>query len=146
MANNPDDTIPITPPVVILDFAEDDAVGDGAAEFEGLTEPSLDVVEDGRDVSYERLYAFLLEKTDVIITIDAEDEEPLRRGMTLAKYSHNEKLKKAKASADNRQIEYRIIERLLEAEPPQIRLQIWLKAKKAVKIHRLIITSNAKDF
>jgi len=98
-------------------------------------------VADGKEVSYDRLYTFLLENEDVILTINEVDVEDLRRGLSVAKYSNNAVLKKAGAPIDARQIDFKIVERLEETEPAQVKLQVWLKARKSIHLHRLIISS-----
>src|SRR3990167_5188825 len=123
----------IAEPVVILDWLDEteegeDTVGEGR-------------VADESEVSYDRLYSFLLENEDIIIVVDEADVEDLRRGLSISKYVNNEALKKAKAPVNTRQIDYKIVERLPDTDPQQVKLQIWLKAKKSVYLHRLIISS-----
>lgn len=122
------------PPVVVT-FLDDDTPED-------TVEVEEETVTEGKEVSYDRLYIFLLQNEDIIITIDETDLEDLRRGLSVAKYNNNQALKKANAPIDARQIDFKIIERIgEEPDTVQVKLQIWLKAKRSVHLHRLIISS-----
>jgi hypothetical protein len=98
------------------------------------------IVGGSEETSYEELYSFLLSNEDIIIVIDKDADEPLRRGMSLVKYQYSQKMAAAHAPIDNRQIGYKVIEEVEGTDPVQIKLQIWLRARKSVKVHQLIVS------
>ena len=107
--------------VQILDLDEDD-----------------DVSED--NVTFDKLFAFLMKETDIIIEINAEDEEPTRRGLSVCKHTHAKRLEKAGADTDDRQLKFKVLGRSEDLEPKTVRLQIWLQARQKVKLHKLIVS------
>ncbi len=113
-------------------------VGGPDETIEILDGPSIDPV-DG-ETSYEQVFHFLKTNGDIILTIDEADEEELRRGLSVVKHNYNLKLKKDNVPQDTRQIAFKIIERLPDTEPQQIRLQVWFRKKSSVVVHRLVVS------
>lgn len=103
----------------------------------------LDVL-DGEEAgtSIDDIYSFLLQNEDIILTIDADQEEDLRRGLTLVKHRHQRKIKEAgiPANGESKQLGFRVVEVLDTKEPKQVKLQIWLKKRTTVKVHKMIVS------
>lgn len=103
----------------------------------------LDVIDDEVDTgtSIDDIYTFLLRNEDIILVIDADEEESLRRGLTLVKHRHQKKIKEAGVKQDEvKQIGFRVIEEIANTEPKQVRIQIWLKKRVSVKIHKMLVS------
>lgn len=103
----------------------------------------MDILDDDtpeQGQSFEDIYAFLLEKEDIILTIDAADEEALKRGLTIVKYNHKKRLEKAGQRVQERQIKYKNLGVVEGTDPQQIRIQIWLMTKGSVNVHNMIVS------
>lgn len=104
----------------------------------------LDSVDDGpaanAEVSFETIYAFLLDNEDIIITINASEEEAVRRGLSVQKYNHTKKMREAGSSVIERMIKFQTVEEVPDVEPKQIKLQIWLEKRSSVHIHRMVVS------
>lgn len=97
-----------------------------------------DVEEE--EVSFDTLYGFLLRESDIIITIDAEQEEAVRRGLAVVKHNHNKKMASAGEKQDSKLMKFKVLEQLPNE---QIKLQIWLQKREGVQIHRLIVSDKS---
>jgi hypothetical protein len=108
------------------------------------TSTILDVLEDEKEdgTSIDDIYNFLLENEDIILVIDADQEEALRRGLTLVKARHQKKVQEQglPPNGESKQLAFRVIEEVKDTEPKQIRIQIWLKKRSNVKVHRMIVS------
>lgn len=100
----------------------------------------LDAEVEESGVTFEDLYAFLLEKEDIQITIDADKEEDVRRGITLVKHAHVKKLKAAGQKIDEKQIKFCVVRTIEGTEPKQIILQVWLVRRSSVHIHKMVVS------
>lgn len=107
----------------------------GLIDLEVLDAPDA----ESEDVSFERLYSFLTTNEDIIITIDADQEEAVRRGLSVVKHNQQKRLRKAGEKADERIIKFNVVQKIPDTDPPQIKLQIWLEVRKGVFIHRLVV-------
>lgn len=97
-------------------------------------------IEDNGEITFENLYSFLLSNEDIIITIDADNEEAVRRGLSVVKHNYTKKLRNAGEKPEEKVIKFQIVEKLEETDPPQIRLQIWLTKRSSVQIHRMVVS------
>jgi hypothetical protein len=109
----------------------------------------LDILDDTEEqeengTSLTDIYTFLCQNEDIILTIDASEEETVRRGLSLEKHKQNRKLKEVGAPEDKRTIGFINLGLIPNTEPPQIRLQIFLRKKQRVKLHNMIVSD--KDF
>lgn len=103
----------------------------------------LDVENEGEDegvMTFESIYGILLEKDDIILTIDNAALEDLKRGMSVVKQNHSKRMQKAGNKADERTLKFKVLEEIPETEPVQIRLQIWLAKKGGVRVHKMIFS------
>lgn len=101
----------------------------------------LDIEEEEEGaVSIAAIYSFLYQNEDIIITIDAAEEENVRRGLSLEKHRQQRKLKEVGAPDDTRTIGFRSLGAIADTEPAQIRLQIWLRKKQRVALHNMIVS------
>lgn len=107
-----------------------------------MADDVLDVLDDEEEegaVSIASIYSFLYQHEDIIITINAADEESVRRGLALEKHRQQKKLKEAGAPEDSRTLGFMVLGPVAE-HPEQIRLQIYLRKKQAVKLHQMIVS------
>ncbi len=121
-------------------MAPQEVLPDQLEDLEVLDAP--DSVED-EDVSFESLYAFLLSNDDIIITIDEEAEEAVRRGLSIVKLNHVKKMRAAGERIEEKILKFQVVERItntLPGEPNKIRLQIWLAKKSGVRVHRMVVS------
>jgi len=112
-------------------------------EDEILDVLDADDEEDGQ-VSIASIYSFLYQNEDIIITIEATEEEAVRRGLSLEKHRQQKKLKEVGAPDDQRTLGFLSLGVVKGTEPVQIRLQIWLRKKQKVKLHNMIVSD--KEF
>lgn len=115
----------------------------GDPEVVNLEDPQiLDVLDDEPGTSIEDIYSFLLKNEDIILTIDAEQESELRRGLALVKHRHMNKLREAgiAPNGESKQLGFRVVDRVPNTEPEQIRLQIWLKKRTSIKVHKMLVS------
>lgn len=95
------------------------------------------------DVSFDNLYAFLLANEDIIITIDEEAEDAVRRGLSVVKLNHTKKMKAVGEKLEEKTLKFQVVERIpatLQGEPNRIRLQIWLAKRSGIRVHRMIVS------
>lgn len=121
-------------------MAPQEVLPDQLEDLEVLDAP--DSVED-EDVSFESLYAFLLSNDDIIITIDEEAEEAVRRGLSIVKLNHVKKMRAAGERIEEKILKFQVVERItntLPGEANKIRLQIWLAKKSGVRVHRMVVS------
>lgn len=107
----------------------------------------LDILdeEDPQDgTSLTDIYAFLCKNEDIIIQIDATEEETVRRGLSLEKHKQQKKLKEVGAPEDKRIIGFINLGVIENTNPLQIRLQIFLRKRQRVKLHNMIVSD--KEF
>jgi hypothetical protein len=86
------------------------------------------------------LWNSICDKEDIIIVIDKVDELRVRKQLSSLKAKENAKLKSAGIRPDDTTLEF--IEHKDFTEKEKIKLQIILKHKPTVKVHKMII---AKD-
>ena len=104
----------------------------------------------GEDTSIAELYQTLLVHEDLILVIDKEAEEPLRKGLITTKYKANKAAKERGEQVDGRALEFVILpftereESEVEFVEEKIKIQVYLKAKASIRIHKLILTD--KEF
>lgn len=98
-------------------------------------------IENG-EMTFDSIYSFLLDKGDIIITIDKAAEEAVRRGLSLVKHQHTKKMRQSNPNFGDKTIKYKVVEEIEGTEPAQIRLQIWLEKKSGVYIHRIVVPDN----
>lgn len=119
-------------------------------EEETLTYGGEDGEEESSDQSFVTLYNSVLTNEDVIFVIDKEAEEALKKGLIAVKYKANKAAAYAETPTDKRSLEFQIVPWSKEelADPDyvegKIKIQVWLKAKQSIRVHRIIITD--KEF
>lgn len=122
-----------------LDNAEQDANDFG-----------LSSLEAEEDMSFAELYKTLTINEDIILVIDAESEESLRKGLTTLKYKTNKSAREAGISFDSRTLEFKVLPFTKEEElsipdvESKLKVQVYLKAKSGVKVHKIVFTD--KEF
>lgn len=100
----------------------------------------LDVEEEEGETSLADIYAFLCKNEDIIITVNASDEETIRRGLSLEKHKQQKQLKAVGAAEDSRILSFQTLGVVAATVPVQIRLQIYLKKRQRVKLHNMIVS------
>jgi hypothetical protein len=109
----------------------------------------LDILDDedaetDGSTSLTDIYAFLYKNEDIIIVIDANEEETVRRGLSLEKHKQQKKLKEAGAPEDKRTIGFISLGVVESTNPIQIRLQIFLRKRQRIRLHNMIVSD--KEF
>lgn len=114
-------------------------------------EETLQRMEDeANEQSLAELYKSVCLNEDIILVIDLGSEEMLRKGLTAIKYKTNKAAKDAGEPVDQRSLEFRMLdwtaaEKAEDADwPKKVKVQVWLKAKQSIRVHRMIITD--KEF
>lgn len=97
---------------------------------------SLDAIEDEAEVSLQKLYDEVYKHGDLIIIIDKVDESRVRKGLSSIKAKLAQKMKTAGYQPDDSVLEF------IDHEYPEkdkTKLQIVLKQKPKVKVHKVIV-------
>jgi hypothetical protein len=97
-----------------------------------------ETLDDG-GTTFEQLFAFLLEKEDIIITIDSTEQENVRRGMSVVKHNYTKRMKNAGNLVEEKQIKYRVLD-TEDDSMGQVRMQIWLESRRSVRIHKIAVS------
>lgn len=111
------------------------------SDLEDLTSlPDNNDAESG-EFTIQSLWSSISKNGDIIIIIDRVDEARLRKQLSSIKAKENAKIKSAGLHPDDTTLEF--IEHKDETlDKNQVKLQIFLKQKPTVKIHKIIV---AKD-
>jgi len=118
------------------DILLEDLVSNGIA----LSDLPIDNNNDSGEFTLVSLWHNICEKEDIIIIIDRIDEPRVRKQLSSLKAKENAKMKSAGVKPDDSTLEF--IEHKDFPEKDKIKLQIILKHKPTIRIHKLII---AKD-
>lgn len=106
-------------------------------ELEPLTD-----IEDEAEVSLQKLYDEVYKHGDLIIIIDKLDEQRVRKGLSSIKAKIAQKMKTAGYKPDEAILEFHVHE---YEDPDKVKLQIVLKQKPTVKIHKFIVPDESLD-
>ena len=117
----------------------EDLVSSRAALSEPVIDNNNNNAESG-EFTLASLWNSICDKEDIIIVIDRVDEPRVRKQLSSLKAKENAKMKSAGIKPDDTTLEF--IEHKDYPEKDKIKLQIILKHKPTIKIHKLII---AKD-
>jgi hypothetical protein len=96
----------------------------------------LTAVEDETEVSMQAIYDEVYKHGELIIIIDRIDESRVRKGLSSIKAKQAQKMKSAGYQPENATLEF--IEHEFE-DKDKVKLQIVLKQKPTVKVHRVIV-------
>lgn len=91
------------------------------------------------DKSFHELYAQLTLQEEVILVIDAQDEQRVREGLSVVKARHVAKMKESNVKVPIQKLSFIKHEKNDDLPAGQIKLQIILGKPKTVKIHQIII-------
>lgn len=110
-------------------------------ELETLASLGDDKPVDGEAGEYtvQSIWRTLSEKGDIIIIIDKVDEIRLRRQISSIKAKEHYKLREAGIPTDNDTIEFIIHKDKELDEKNLIKMQLFLKKKPTIKLHKFII-------
>lgn len=115
--------------------------------LEDLTSHQIEKPKNGDsgEFTIQSIWRVLSERGDIIIIIDAIDEPRLRKQLSALKAKDNAKLKSADIPTDDKTLEFIVHARdpIMSAE--QIKLQIYLKERPKVKLHKLIIPTEIEE-
>lgn len=123
---------------VLSPLKEEDST-DGSSSFSSEEEMSLG-----------ELYKTLTVNEDIILVIDSDSEDTLRKGLIAMKYKANKVARDSGLDYDGRTMEFKILDWTNKEKEEdedwdtKTKIQIYLKAKNAIKVHQLIITD--KEF
>ena len=128
------------------------SIGDDLLEQQEIDNSSvLESADDGPDEqTLSDIYKNVTVNEDIILVIDAEDEEMLRKGLASIKYKANRAAREAGFELDARSLEFRVLPWTKEEKEKEqgwegkIKIQVWLKAKQSIRVHRMMITD--KEF
>lgn len=95
--------------------------------------------EDSTDKSFHEIYAELTMKEELILVIDAADEQRVREGISVVKSRHFAKMKESQVKLPNQKLTFIRHERTPDLPEGQIKLQIILGRPKTVKVHKVIV-------
>lgn len=104
-------------------------------ELEGIEK--LQASDDVQEMSLVDIYENVYTNEDIIIVIDAIDEARIRKGLSSIKAKRNAKLKESNLPTEDLTLEFVKHEDAELAKQNRVRLQIFMKAKPTVKIHKL---------
>lgn len=126
------------------DIIDADLASDGSQPIDNTLEDiSTDVEGDGTaEMTLQDIYKQLILKEDIIIIIDAIDEIRVRKGLSSIKAKENAKLRDNDLPTDNTTLEYIVHSDDELKKQKRIKLQIFLKQKATVKIHKMIVADD----
>lgn len=108
-------------------------------ELEDLTATSGQEQGDEDEMSIADIYKQLTIHEDIILIVDKRDEAKIRKGLSAIKAKEIAKLKESNVPHDDVTLEF-------SKHPPipgmiegQLKLQIYLKRKASVKVHKIIL-------
>ena len=116
-----------------------------AESLEDLTSLAQDKPKDGDsgEFTLQALWRTLSETGDLIIVIDAIDEPRVRKQLSALKAKENAKLKSADIPTDGKTLEFVVHEDKALEELKQVKLQVYLRDKPTVKLHKIIIANGS---
>lgn len=92
------------------------------------------------DRSFHDIYKELTIHGDIILIIDAADENKLRKGLSAVKAKHMAKIKESGIKAEAQVLEFVVHPfNVDELNPGQLKIQVTLKGQQTVKVHKTII-------
>lgn len=94
----------------------------------------LDPDEEEQTLTPSDLYEQLAAAEELILTIDASDEDKLRKGLASVKNKTNNKLKEADLPIDTRMLNF---QHLPCSEPGCVRIHITLANRSGIKIRKM---------
>lgn len=112
------------------------------ANEELQTIPILDVDDEAEEMSFDSLYTFLLEKNDIVITIDKEALGELRKGLSQVKYTYERKMKAAEVKVDKKVLKFNVLDNREGIEENQIKVQIWLAKPSGIMVHKITVSDS----
>ena len=127
----PTEYTPLSSPIPVLELLDDEVRGEG-------------------DRTMGDLYKELLINEDMILIIDREEEEQMKQGLIAVKYKYNKAAKTADRPTDNRALTFVTLpfteeeEMTMEDLSAKTKIQVYLKARATIRVHKLIITD--KEF
>ncbi len=110
--------------------------------MENMELESLEDIADEAEVSLQKLYDEVYKHGDLIIIIDKVDEPRVRKGLSSIKAKIAQKMKTAGFKPEESTLEFHVHE---YKEEDKVKLQIVLKQKPVVKIHRIIVPDESLD-
>lgn len=114
-------------------------------ELEDLASLGSDKPKDGDsgEFTIQALWRAVCDRKDIIVVIDKVDEPRLRRQLSTLKAKDNAKLKSADIPTDDSTLEF-VLHKDSDLDiQNQVKLQIYLKEKPKVKLHKFIVPGGA---
>lgn len=110
-------------------------------ELDDLTSGQANRPKDGDsgEFTLASIWRELSDRGDIIIVIDIVDEPRVRKQLSALKAKENAKLKSADIPPDDKTLEFAIHEDRVLKEQGQVKIQIYLKSKPTVKLHKFIV-------
>lgn len=114
------------------------------ADLNDLADGVVETVDtsDVMEMTLQDIYKQLILQEDIIIIIDAVDEPRVRKGLSSIKAKENAKLRDNNLPTDNSTLEFKVhVDEELK-KSGRVRLQMFLKDKPTVKVHKLIVSDD----
>lgn len=94
-----------------------------------------------QELTLVELYDKICEEEDIFIVIDAIEESRIRKGLSSVKAKRNSKLKESDLPIDDSVLEFKKHEDEELAKVNRVRLQIYIKRKPTITIHKLDVAT-----
>lgn len=104
-----------------------------------LLEDTEEIPANVSDRSFHEIYKDLSCHGDIILIIDRQDENRLRKGLSAVKAKHMSKIKESGIKVEPSVLEFIVHPQPEDLPMEQIKIQITLKAQQTVKVHKTII-------
>lgn len=105
----------------------------------------LDIEDESSDddqLSFTELYKSLLQHRDITVTINADDFNRLKTGLTQEKYESNQKAKKASIEYEKQPIEYSVLE---SGEEGTAKIRIRFTPRRSIRLLGIEPTNNKSE-
>lgn len=126
----------------LKEIIDADLASDGSQPIDHSLEDISTDVDGTAEMTLQDIYKQLILKEDIIIIIDAIDETRVRKGLSSIKAKENAKLRDNDLPTDSTTLEYIVHSDDELKKQKRIKLQIFLKQRPTVKIHKMIVADD----